>query len=183
MEKCNGIGECLRQTDDKNEYEKWDKITCDYNCQPIKCPNYLLCNNIGPQWYLYCHDNRCCDCDIRFGKWNNKNNKGNLIFMDNLEECCICYENNRIGVSQPRCDHFICINCFKKCYYAKSLEYPPFPYPSDIEDEYDNDPDNEKWNVDELIIVWRQKCDLIEFQQDLECENIETLSKCPLCRN
>jgi hypothetical protein len=37
--------------------------------------------------------------------------KGILEFIDN-HECAICMETKRC-VSQPKCNHFICIDCFK----------------------------------------------------------------------
>lgn len=40
------------------------------------------------------------------------------------------------SVSQPNCEHTLCINCFKRCYYGENE--PTFPYP-DIEDEYYDD--------------------------------------------
>ena len=47
-----------------------------------------------------------------------------LEISDNLE-CPICLENKRI-ISQPNCNHKICINCFRQCYYGDDNdEYEP----------------------------------------------------------
>ena len=39
---CNGRGDCLIQTNYDNEYEKDKNLVCNHNCQPKKCPNYIL---------------------------------------------------------------------------------------------------------------------------------------------
>ena len=76
-------------------------------------------------------------------------------------------ENTRC-VSQPNCNHYACINCFKRCYYGK---YVVFPYP-----EIEN---NSKWNeyrckIDEYEILFNKIED--------ENNNETVINKCPLCR-
>lgn len=63
---CDGTGQCLTQTDDENTYEYL--FVCQYNCQPIECPNFKLCQFKYPQWVGYCHQNRCTNCDIFWGR-------------------------------------------------------------------------------------------------------------------
>jgi hypothetical protein len=55
----------------------------------------------------------CMNCDVMFGTWGDRRGKGYLVFYDN-RECPICLEIKR-SVSQARCDHTLCIDCFKRC--------------------------------------------------------------------
>tara|TARA_B100002051_G_C16114442_1_gene336851 strand:+ start:209 stop:451 length:243 start_codon:yes stop_codon:yes gene_type:complete len=60
-----------------------------------------------------------------FGTWKwqgqeYKTGKGILEISDNLE-CPICLEIKR-GISLPNCEHTLCIDCFKRCYYGKDEE-------------------------------------------------------------
>jgi hypothetical protein len=74
-------GHCLIQTGNGNEYERLEP--CENNCMPIKCPNYLVCNNQAPQWVFYCHDDLCMNCNMMIGCWSG--GKGILDFK--TEEC------------------------------------------------------------------------------------------------
>lgn len=148
------------------------------------CNNYEICENIVPTWW---NDNKCnnlcLNCQMLFGFWIEHNGrehigKGLLTFIDNIE-CPICLETKRC-VSQPRCDHYCCIECFKRCYYGR--EMPEFPYP-EMENEYYEDMENtnydynRKWdNYREKIDEYNKKCDIIENT------NENHLRKCPLCR-
>ena len=96
------------------------KSECQHNCKSIKCPNFKVCNTIVPQWYLDCHSGRCQSCNMFFGNWNGSGGCGNLNFVDNIE-CPICFENKE-GVNMPRCDHYICIDCFKYIYFKDCEE-------------------------------------------------------------
>ena len=102
-----------------------------------------------------------------------------LTTFEKSDECPICLETKRC-VSQPRCDHYSCIECFKRCYYGR--EMPEFPYP-EMENEYYEDMENSnydynsKWdNYREKIDEYNKKCDIIENT------NENHLRKCPLCR-
>ena len=45
----------------------------------------------------------------------------------------------------------ICIECFKRCYYGDFSNEPTFPYP-EIEDEYYDDMNNIKWELNYPLI-------------------------------
>lgn len=80
----------------------------------VKCNNYILCKTKLPEWWYSCKGQwLCTNCDIDFGKW--QGGKGTLIIKDNVE-CPICLETKK-GISLPKCDHYICIGCFKRCYF------------------------------------------------------------------
>ena len=148
----------------------------------IKCKNYQLCESILPYWWFDCKFSYLCtDCHMQFGTWGTEHKgKGILEITDNIE-CPICLEEKE-GISQPHCNHSLCIDCFKRCYYGEPLsEKPPFPYP-EIEDEYDNDYDNPKWkNNYPLIKLYTKNLDNW-YKSDEDYKNNISLDKCPLCR-
>ena len=121
-----------------------------------------------------------------FGTWSCEDyirvGKGELPIYNDLE-CPICLEVTR-SISQPNCDHMVCINCFKRCYYGiERNNHPPFPYSDDIEDEYCDDPKNEKWDRDyPLISEWNKRWCRWDEACDREYKENKHLSKCPLCR-
>ena len=153
----------------------------------IKCKNYELCEELLPKWWFECKGNYLCtNCHMLFGTWGEGDNrhtgKGILEISDNLE-CPICLENKR-GMSQPNCEHTLCIECFKRCYYGydDTKNEPKFPYP-DIEDEYYEDQDNPKWENDyPLIKIHNIEWNKWDDKGNLRKQNEENLRKCPLCR-
>lgn len=112
------------------EYEN-NNIAYDYKYTEevgggIKCKNYELCETVLPKWWFECKGNYLCtNCHMLFGTWESQGmqytGKGILEISDNLE-CPICLDKKR-GISQPNCDHTLCINCFKRCHYGKGEEY------------------------------------------------------------
>ena len=160
---------------------EYENNNIGYDCQytiedggGIKCKNYELCKAVLPKWWFDCKNNYICTgCDMFFGE---------LELRDNIE-CPVCYECKR-GISQPRCQHFVCIDCFKRCYYVQEDNRPEFPYP-EIEDEYDDDDDHEnpKWETDyPLIRVYRIMCDIWEEERYEQYERESYLRTCPVCR-
>ena len=155
----------------------------------IKCKNYELCEVILPKWWFKCKGHYLCsNCDIMFGTWKNdtlgvcKTGKGALDMSDNIK-CPICLEVKR-SISQPNCEHTLCIECFKRCYYGDNhIENEPiFPYP-DIEDEYYEDQENLKWETNyPLIKIYNEDWNKWDDEQIRKYENEEYLRKCPICR-
>jgi hypothetical protein len=151
----------------------------------IKCKNYELCKDVLPKWWFECEGNYLCmNCHMIFGTWDNassgNNGKGILEFYDNIE-CPICLECKK-GISQPKCEHSICINCFKRCYYRDKSGEPSFPYP-DIEDEYFDDTLNPKWDANyPLIRLYNEKWNEWYNNQCEQNDNEDNLKLCPLCR-
>jgi len=81
-----------------------------------------------------------------FGSWDeNHTGRGTLLFKDSTQ-CPICQENKR-GVSQPNCEHFACINCFKQCYRGAGG-----PQSINIYDQYDDGPDSLHWATEYPLI-------------------------------
>ena len=145
---CDGHGECLMEINSEDEYVKDPEYVCEHDCVLIECPNYVLCNNKRPQCILSCSNGVCIDCYLFFGTW-----KGKCILETKLDiECCVCLEEHCLGISLPRCVHYICVICMKKLYFPKhDPVFPQFPYP-ELKDEYNDDPDNEKWIMYPLIL-------------------------------
>ncbi len=174
------------------EYEE-NNIGYDYQYPDggIKCKNYELCECILPNWWFeYKGMYLCTNCHMTFGEWTEANGKkhtgkGILDISDNVD-CPICLENKR-GISQPKCDHKLCIDCFKRCYYgdddleAKENE-PQFPYP-DIEDEYYDDQDNSKWKIDyPLIEKYNEDWNAWDDNKRIKYNTEDYLRICALCR-
>ena len=157
----------------------------------IKCKNYEICNAVLPKWWWNCKGRYLCtNCHCQFGTWTARNaitgkitkytGKGILPITDNIE-CPICFETKR-GISQPNCEHFLCIDCFKRCYYGDNSGCPQFPYP-DKEDEYFEDQDNNKWEEEyPLIKKWDEEHDRWLELKQLKYEDEKYLRNCPLCR-
>lgn len=112
-DECFGDGSCLIQ-DNEDGYVKDDNVECKYDCKPVKCPNFVICNTSNPLRILQCYHGLCTNCDIMFGTW--QNGCGILKFKSDVE-CCICLETNT-GVSYHKCDHYVCVTCFRRCFYG-----------------------------------------------------------------
>lgn len=169
---CSGNGECLLQ-DEINSYTKNIEFQCDFKCIPKKCPNYIICEELAPEWFFNCHNGTCMNCAIRF--------KGELIFTKDNTDCPICLEC-KMSVKHINCKHTICIECFKKCFACEDVLYPVFPYNDQIQLEWEEDPDNERWEKYPLIKSWNAMCIKIDNECEEKYEEQEYLRKCPMCR-
>ncbi len=111
--KCSGDGSCLIQGNEA-EYIKDADIECEYDCKPAKCPNFIICGVLNPLCILQCHNGLCVNCDIMFGTWQGSHG---ILKIKSDVECCICLETD-IGISYPKCAHYVCVKCFKRCFYG-----------------------------------------------------------------
>ena len=152
----------------------------------IKCKNYEICEAVLPKWWYDCKGRYLCtNCDIFFGTWGVQTGKGELKIYNNLE-CPICLENKK-SISQPFCDHTVCIECFKRCWYGDpdTSGEPEFPHP-DIEDEYDEGSDEICETLESmypLIKTYNENWDKWDDERNIKRNNEENLRKCPVCRN
>jgi len=157
----------------------------------IKCKNYEICESILPSWWYDCKGHYICpNCDIMFGTWSCpkynvfKTGKGILPIVNDTE-CSICLERKR-SVTQPNCEHTLCIECLKRCYYGDWSGAPEFPYSKEVEDLYDmadETYDHIKWKTDyPLIETWGLEYDKWETDRMYKNDNEEYLKCCPLCR-
>lgn len=77
---------------------------CPHNCEFKKCQNFIICNNKAPFWFLDCHNGTCgSNCDMQYGP---------LTFLEDIEECCVCFENKKMV--KLLCDHKFCLDCIKQ---------------------------------------------------------------------
>ena len=119
------------------EYEKnnvgFDDIYPEKTGGGIKCKNYYLCRTVLPtSWFEYKGNYLCTNCDMMFGTW--KKDISDVLDIGNNTECPICLEVKH-SISQPNCNHRICFDCFKKCYF-KSGEDSEEEEDSKEEEEY-----------------------------------------------
>lgn len=173
---------------DHNRDFNYENNNIAYDCQytmedggGIKCKNYEVCECVLPKWWFECKGNYLCtDCDMMFGTWGTQKCKGLLNTSDNIE-CPVCLEHKN-GISYPRCDHMVCIDCFKRCMYGDDTGQPIFPYP-DIEDDYDEKQEEPKWKTDyPLIALYQIDCDNWEANKNKKYERDSNLRLCPVCR-
>lgn len=113
--------------------------------------------------------------------WNNRD--GALTFVDEIE-CPICLET-AAGVVQPKCQHALCVECFRRCWNGDESRTgePVFPYP-DFEDEYYDQPigqENPIWEADPLIIEFHRAWNEWDDQREDKYENEKNLRVCPIC--
>jgi hypothetical protein len=141
----------------------------------IKCKNYIICESVLPKWWFDCKGcYLCINCLICGYK---------ILEVSNNLECPICLEVKEC-VTQPKCCHTLCINCFKRCYHGdKNIDgEPTFPYPN-IEDEYFDDTENTKWINDyPLIKIYNEEWNKWDDCRQEKYEQEEYLRKCPICR-
>jgi hypothetical protein len=154
----------------------------------IKCKNYELCKTVLPLWWYDCKGCYICTiCDVQFGTWSSGDTimtgKGALEFKDDIE-CPVCLETTR-GVTPPNCEHFICIHCFKRCYYGNDEpKDPEFPYPKIEEDYFSLVRPEEKYpdEIYPLIEAWNEECKRCDEEREDRYREEEYLRHCPICR-
>jgi hypothetical protein len=206
-----------RLYDDIDEKRKEDKkylkdnlLYCYY------CYDTVFLKNVKYTTCELCHD-YFKDEEINFKKYNNHYICNSCIYWFNDKitikeetECPICYEVKDL-IKSYQCDHYLCLNCFSKHYFAthkmkntinlKEI-FPSFPY-DDFEkekecqewyDEYydevldDTAKKNRPTYMDEPIYQeYERKRDaydtIYEELYDIDYRNyiVEISCKCPLC--
>ena len=184
---CNGNGMCLLEVDSQ-KYEKYSKMKCLYECSPVKCPNYVVCESRYPKWVSYYHNGVCYKCASEFLCIYNNNYTSILDIIKVKQECSICMTNRLYFVKLLNCEHRICNICFSRCMLGENKyrhNEPQFPYPNQEEKYYsspktewhkqmDEDPFVRKYRVDWYI--WR-----IMKRNDMQYDK-KILRKCPFCR-
>lgn len=166
----------------------------DMYSKKLRCANYEICYPEDPDgeylpdwWHTWVNGKPLCmNCHAAFGTWTQyggikHTGKGTLDFKDNTE-CPVCLDTTRC-VSQPRCDHYICLGCFRRCYYSVPQELPECPFP-EMRDEFDDDPDNEKWRTEYPEMgEWDDEVNRLIDIQDDQYAREKYLRACPLCRS
>lgn len=105
--KCQGHGDCLRDTYIGDKEYFYREESCEYNCLPIKCPNFLFCGVIAQEWVYNCYDGRCmqCSCSIGDLKFN--------VDKQGVLSCPLCLEDNlKVTIKWTKCEHELCRQCY-----------------------------------------------------------------------
>jgi hypothetical protein len=110
--KCNG---CILECECECLLDDYNSCTCIHStheygycpteckeCKMVECPNFRLCNKKIPKYLAECFEDKCIDCAIYLGKYEN---------TDIIDECCVCYEN-KIMIKLGKCNHLICLDCW-----------------------------------------------------------------------
>jgi hypothetical protein len=118
------------------------------------------------------------------GYSNWKDYRTGILQFNNDTECPICLEIKRC-VKMINCDHYVCIDDFKRMHYGETRENEPvFPYSEEIEIEYSEDPMNLKWEKEyPLIELYNESYRQWDERYDKKYYEEENLRKCPLCRS
>lgn len=166
----------------------------DKNNDMLPCPNIKVCGNYEHKNAFTYYHGVCWNCDIYLGEW--QRGKGKLEFKS-IDMCCICYEKEIEGVSMPKCSHFICVECFKKCF--NHLTSDPF-FPQELEDhldelcelvnEFPEETERKHYEIlaerhpeiSEIILTYVDGCDNVRNREHLSYNDRERLARCPLCR-
>ena len=171
----------------RDEHYETNNIVFDCACEAdgigIKCKNYEICETDLPMWWFDCKGNYLCtNCHMLFGTWGSTNTGKGILNISDNEECIICLEVKRC-TDQPKCEHKLCIEYFKRCHYGDSSNEPQFPYP-EVEDEYENDEQNPKWeNEYPLIKTYNVEWNEWDDERARKYDEEEYLRTCPICRN
>ena len=163
------------------------------NNDMLPCPNVKVCGNYEHKDVFNCYHGRCMNCDVFLGEW--QGGRGNLEFKT-IDMCCICHEEGIEGVSMPKCQHFICVECFKKCF---DLTDEPF-FPQELHDhldelcalgeEFPDESGNRHYEIlaerhpeiSEIIMTYVDGCESVHNREHLNSDDRRRLARCPLCR-
>ena len=149
----------------------------------IECKNHKVCNGLLPdRWLDKCGRFLCIPCETTFGKLSQNNSNGILKFAENIR-CLQCNKYEKV-VSYPSCgQHYLCLDCFDYNWYSHiKLPSIMFPYNKEIENEYRNNPYDEKWNNYCLIQDYNKQVDSwVNLKQEIIKKCIP-LRKCPICK-
>jgi hypothetical protein len=179
---CSGDGYCLYQTNDGyDENTKHSDILCNFQCKPIKCPNFIVCGANYPKWATS-REGTCLNCGISF--------HGKLVIEQKMQECCICFEEMGFHVKRLNCEHQVCAKCFKRCAWGDESREgePEFPYPDKEEAFLNDEIDQDTWNKfihgdDPLMIQYNKAwSDWDNKREQKQIDEEESLGKCAICR-
>ena len=180
---CKGDGECLSgwQYAENIFHTKNDWI-CDHKCKPEKCVYHIICNNIAPEWILNDHDKMCIYCHVNGLEC--KTNSSEVLIYKN-KECPVCLEKKDC-VQYIKCNHHICVGCYKTCFKEYDENEPKFPYSDEVYDNYYHKVKKElryTFNKDYPLIE-KYESDWDDWYEGVQekYNNAANLRKCPLCR-
>lgn len=156
-------------------------------CNIKKCPNYVLCSNMEPDYILKYNNGTCNQCNKLFGKWKN----GIKLTTTPNIKCENCYKTTYC--IKTDCEHNLCLKCLKHFYFdiarINSPE-PLFPFP-EIKTEYyyclDNEIVSDITMLPEVIEYKKKYNDWTYEKMDNQLRYEEEIAKnssknlCPVC--
>ena len=172
---CGGDGSCFTQDD----FGGFTQKSCRHACRLMECPNFIICGRMLPSVVMGCHYGLCPHCAMDM--WT-------LEISDEKLECPICMETS-ICITLEKCNHAVCVECFKRCYRTTNEPYEPYPvrpYPDEVMGEYyddiSSDREKEMRELYPLIITYDDAVDKWEENEAIMYQNEANLRLCPLCR-
>ena len=178
---CLGDGQCMVPGHKDNEFTYSNKWKCTNNCKPVKCSYNIICGNQQPQWILNENDDLCVYCNINGLECRTTHSE---VIIHSNKECPICLEEKDC-VQYIKCDHHVCVSCYKQCFSDYVVGEPKFPYSEDVQMYYyltSKELRHKFWKnyplLEQYDIDWENWHEGIQEKYD---EN-ENLRKCPLCR-
>lgn len=169
--QCSGNGKCLYRNGLNSFFRRFP---CPFQCEVVRCHNYLLCGIIFPQW-VSDRQNKglCMMCNIHFGMCTDGLER--LTFVEG--KCSTCKQQTQC-VLLPTCTHCLCFSCFTKCGWPRTYYGEP-QLPEEIREEWEAHPNDPKWKTNEM--VQQHQRDVEEYYDNMN--HLEPhFMKCPICR-
>ncbi len=137
----------------------------------LKCKNAIVCNSFLPAWWYEPDGNYLCRMCIL--------DRGKVLPVHNNGLCLACAKVTTT-VEQSKCEHALCVDCFRAIYYAWDMsDEPQFPYSAEVETQYVADRENPKWRL-EYPLIQKWSNDLKEWDFNKK-ERALCLRTCPVC--
>jgi hypothetical protein len=168
MEICKGDGDCI-VSKNIDGYE----ISCEHNCKPRKCLNFLVCNSTQENSIMVLGSELCFSCDVAFIK--------PLVFLEKAD-CQICSVKQMGAVKRFECHHALCLTCFKKAHYGDPPEKPVFPYDKEIEMDFLENEWDERWNNDLLIKKYQADYSAWVEKLHVNFNECDPMRECKVCK-
>ena len=109
-------------------------------CELTRCPNFAMCQTFGKRWFFNCHDGRCLDCNMTFGR-DLEVREAPADDAEAEEQQCgtcvartcpckararalpagVCYESHA-SHRMPQCAHWLCGSCMDRIREHRSGE-------------------------------------------------------------
>ena len=115
----------------------------------IECKNYLVCKHkFLPDESR--EDGLCIDCYNVFGKWR-KRGKEDIIIRAENDICPLCSETDTTTIMRMDCDHYTCIDCFRKIYFGIEIQKPKFTLSLTETNLEDHKIQMDKYNIHKIL--------------------------------
>jgi hypothetical protein len=127
-----------------------------------ECENFSVCFNEIDKDDSFCKD--CLDLPYE--------NKKRIVEYIEKSECSLCLKITNITVKREECKHSLCVNCFRKIFFNKSLSIPVFPY---LNEKYD---ENINYYLDANVMRYKRDLDYWKKFQVIDHDDNKICRKC-----